>query len=68
MARDNEITVRWVPAHSTVEGNEKADESPKAAANKSPPREENPGEYRWEASLSYMTRVSTEVGSRTTVK
>ena len=26
LARDNQVTIRWVPAHSKVEGNEKADD------------------------------------------
>ena len=32
LARDNEVTIRWVPAHSKAAGNEKADELTKAAA------------------------------------
>lgn len=55
-ARDNEVTVRWIPAHSTAPGNEKADEFAKAAASRSAPTEEMPDEYRWVTSLSHMTR------------
>ena len=61
MSRDNEVTARWVPAHSTATGNEKADDFAKAAASQSAPREEIPDEHRWETSLPHM---STEARSR----
>ena len=62
--RDNEITARWVPAHHEVLGNERADEFPRAAAEGSCPDDAIPDEYRWEASLSHMTRVATEARTR----
>jgi ribonuclease HI len=37
LARDNEVTIRWVPAHSRVEGNEQADSYAKAAARRTAP-------------------------------
>ena len=38
-ARDNEATVKWVQAHSTTPGNEKADEFSKPETSRSAPRE-----------------------------
>ena len=63
LSRDNEVTIRWVPTHHDVPGNEKADEYAKAAAE---PECAVPDEYRWETSLSHMTRVATEARSRST--
>ena len=66
LARDNGITVRSVPAHHEIRGNEKADELAKAAAEGS--RLDNAvrvsDEYRWETSLLHMTRMATEARSR----
>ena len=64
LARDNEITVRWVPTHHEVPGNEKADEFARAAAEGSCPDDAVPDEYRWETSLSYVTRVAAEACGR----
>ena len=66
LSRDNQVTIRWVPAHIKVEGNEKADAYAKAAAARTAPccDEETPTELRDEASLSYMTRTATEARSR----
>lgn len=33
--RGNEVTIRWVPPHSVIEGNERADRWAKAAADQS---------------------------------
>ena len=58
-ARNNEVTVRWIPAHQGALGNGKADEYAKAA-NGDEPDNAVPGAYRRESSLSHMTRVATE--------
>ena len=61
LVRDNEVTICWVPAHSKMAGNEKADEYAKAAARRlaTCSDDEVPDELRQEASLSHM---STEAG------
>ena len=66
LARYNEITVRWAPAHHEIPGNEKADELVKAAAEGSRPDNavRVSDEYRWETSLSHMTRMATPTRSR----
>ena len=65
LARDNEVSIWWVPARHGVLGNEKADEHVKAAAEGGRPDTEDPDEYRWETSLSHTIRVATETRSRT---
>ena len=65
LARDSEVTIRWVPAHHGITGNEKADEFAKAAASRTAPcNADVPDELRWEASLSHMTGPATEDRSR----
>ena len=68
LARDNEVTVRWVPAQSGASGNEVADEYAKAAAIGEAPGEGIPEGYRKEASLSHITRAATESRSREAVE
>lgn len=64
LSRDNEVSIRWVPAHHSVLGNEKADEFAKAAADGEEPDSAVPDSCRWETSLSHMTRVATEARPR----
>ena len=64
-ARDNEITIRWVPVHQGAEGNEKADELAKSVAEGGNPNGTIPDEYWWGTSPSHMTRVATETRNRT---
>ena len=64
---ENEITICWATPHHGVTGNGKADEYAKAAADGEDLRDAAPDEYRWETSLSHMSRVATETRSHTTV-
>ena len=65
LAHDNEVTIRWVPAHSRVAGNEQADTYAKAAARRSAPHNNDdvPDGLLTEASLSHMSSSATEVRS-----
>ena len=60
--RGNSITVRWTPSHEGVDGNEQADTLAKRAAEVEGSRA--PPEYLREASLSHLTRKSTEARSK----
>ena len=64
LARDNDVTIRWVPAHSGASSNKVADEYAKSATTDDTPVEEIPERYGDETSLSDMTRVATEARSR----
>ena len=66
LARDNEVTIRWAPAHGRVAGNVRADEFAKVAASRSVTcfSEAAPDELLSEASLSHMSRSATEARSR----
>ena len=68
MRRDNDVTVRWVPAHQGVEGNERADELAKAVTEGESLADAVPDEYRWETGLSRMIRVATENRTRATTQ
>ena len=62
--RGTNVTVRWTPAHRGVEGNEHADMLAKRAAEGKENRAE-PG-CQGEASLSHLSRKTTEVRSEAT--
>ena len=65
-SRDNTLSIHWTPAHMGVEGNEQADTVAKTAAQG---RGERAGPvYLREASLSHLTRKTTEVRSRATTE
>ena len=68
--RDNRVTIRWVPAHDKVGGNEVADRFAKAATGRTAPCNDAniPDDFLDEASLSYMTRTATEARSQATVE
>ena len=70
LARDNDVTIRWVPTHLGVPGNEKADEFAKTAASRAAPCSDGdvPDELRWEASLSHITRSAAEARPRATAE
>ena len=65
-SRGNRICLRWTPSHEGIEGNERADRMARRAAEEREGRAE-PG-YLSEASLSYLTRVTTENRSNATAE
>ena len=64
LVRDNEVAISWVPAQQGIQANERADEIAKTTAEGRGPSDMVPDEFRWETSLSRMTRVATEARSR----
>ena len=68
MRRDNEVAVRWVPEHQGIEGNERANELAKAAAEGESPANAVSDECRWEADLSCMARAAAKAKARTTAQ
>ncbi|KKA19734.1 hypothetical protein T310_6279, partial [Rasamsonia emersonii CBS 393.64] len=54
-AQGRKVTIQWVPGHHGVEGNEKANQAAKQAAEKTPQRGSG------ELSLAYVNRACTEV-------
>ena len=69
-ARGDQVTIRWVPSHAGVAGNETADRYARAAADRAAPcqDEATPEELLDEASLLNMTRTATEARSRATAE
>ena len=60
------MTLRWTPSHSSIVGNERADKAAKRAAER---KEEKASHgYLMEASLSHLTRVTTETRTSTTAE
>ena len=55
------LTLRWVPSHSDIEGNEVADDWAKMAAES--PLDAVPRDYLRETSFAHMTRRATEARS-----
>ena len=64
ITNDNSVTIRWVSAHKGATGNEVANQYAKSAATGEDPVEAIPEGYADETSLSHMSRVATEAGSR----
>lgn len=65
-AKNNEVSVMWVPAHKGVAGNEFMDGLAKEAAGGRPrdDLEEVPDKIRWQASLPHLSRQATEGRAR----
>ena len=70
LARGGQVTIRWVPSHIEIEGNEMADRYAKAAADRSAPCRDDatPRELIDEATLSDMTHTATKARSRATAE
>ena len=63
-ARGNVVTLRWTPSHAGISGNERVDRTAKRAAEGR--EEEACQEYLREASLSHLTRTTTEARANAT--
>ena len=62
--RNNNLTIHWTPSHAGVYGNELADQVAKRAAEEKEDRADPT--YLAEASLSYLTRKTTEQRTQAT--
>ena len=64
--RGNSLVLRWTPSHKGIHGNERADRTARRAAEG---KEGKAGhEYLREASLSHLTRVTTETRAKATAE
>ena len=68
LAKDNEVTVHWVPAHRQIDGGEKADGHAKNRSRRERRATALPVSTGGEASLSYMARAAAEARSRATAE
>ena len=66
MARGNEISIIWVPAHQGVPGNEVVDGMAKTAAGDT--SHEVPDQVRWQTSLPHLARRATERRTQATTQ
>ena len=64
--RGNIVSLRWTPSHEGVEGNERVDRMAKRAAEEEESRASP--QFLREASLSHLTRVTTEARSAATAE
>ena len=62
--RGNTLILRWTPSHEGVIGNEQADQGAKAAAEGE--RDTADHDYLKQASLSHLTRITTEARTNAT--
>ena len=67
---NNQVAIRWVPAHNKVEGSEMADTICKGGGGSHGPvlDADTRDELLDEATISYMTRTATEARSRATAE
>ena len=64
--RGNTLTLRWTPSHEGFTGNEQADQGAKAAVEGE--RDTADHSYLKQASLSHLTRITTETRTNATAE